>query len=79
MFKVGDKVVCLLTHKYHPQINKGNEFIIKGIRYNKIRNQIMCSVDEYRNVYFDEELFEHSEIYYRKQKLQRICSKLEIK
>jgi ribosomal protein S13 len=70
MFKVGDKVICVDVHR---RLTKDKLYEILYI----IRNKIFVKDDSGEFIDFDINRFK-SIAEYRKIKLQKICSKLEM-
>lgn len=79
MFKIGDKVVfvsnIMLTNKFKFILKKYHIYTVCNVIRNGFRNEVI--VDEAPSVSFDTTRFVHL-TEYRKRKLEKICSKLEM-
>ena len=77
MFKVGDKVICLNSHKFAPELFRGRSCTITGVRYDEREDsKYLIVVDESIGM-FSSMCFEHYEIYHRKDKIEQLKIKMD--
>ena len=72
MFKIGDRVICLASHKFAPELFRGRPCTIAGIRYDeRDDSQYLVTVEESIGMY-SSICFEYYEVYHRKDKLKQL-------
>lgn len=76
MFKVGDKVVCLVSIKIAPEIVRGRTYTVKDVIYDeRDDSHFLIGIDgvygSYSSLYF--QLYE---VYHRKDKIERLRTRM---